>query len=351
MQDYVDGLLKKIFEQAKSGLIKIGNKEKGEWQFFVNFLINNEGILNKKENDNCLPVINISNYESFIKKISDYLVIARNFYKQDKVYYDLDDVAFDEKLIIDLFINATYVQMSNILNFIDFRVDLLKNELKEEEFFIGRFAEYKAFGKIEKNRSNLEAPYKFKIYFENGEGDKFLLPSITFGVIDDKIYIYAVQSKKEKQTSKCAKTLDRYFRKLNKGIEEESLEHQVSPNALASFVIFSSYARKSGFNYICAYDILPIRYFSGIKLDEEKNKFFTEKELYEKHDQDQFNMTNKLMYLFLRYGFHFGEKSVSYDENQGEIGLNLTNLKLKGDNIIYDLDCFVDVSKSLIQME
>ena len=340
----VNELIQKMILQAKNGKIEIGDKENGIWSFFINFNMKIEGDFNVNDGGEIVPVFDVPNYDLFVKKVEEYLSVAKEFYKQDQAYFQLSNEAFEEKLFVDLMMNSTFFEQSNVYDFIDYRTELLKNEFPEGEFELGKFGEFSVVGKISKNVSNLEAPYKFEVSFYQLNGGNFTLPSVTFGGVENMIKLYAVQAKKEKQTSPVAKKLDRFFRKVNKDVEADSVEMQVSPNAVASLCVFASWARKNGFKSIEGFDFLPIRYY-GNKAS--KIKRFSpdviEEEL-ENHDRDQFNMTNKLMYLFLRYGAHFKTANPEYDENKGVFEIQLKEEPEKGDNIVFDLDEFVDVS-------
>ena len=66
-----------------------------------------------------------------------------------------------------------------------------------------------------------------------------------------------------------------------------------------------------------------------------------EKEL-ERLDLDQYNMTNKFMYLFLRYNHHFPNCTAEFDEDKGEMEMDLKDdFDFCEDNIIYDIDSAV----------
>ena len=81
------------------------------------------------------------------------------------------------------------------------------------------------------------------------DGESFVLPNITFGQVEDKVVVYAVQGMKEKQYNTLSKKLDRHFRKLNKDVDmEDEILSQVSVNALVSVVCFMAYVQANKTN-------------------------------------------------------------------------------------------------------
>lgn len=334
--DYYESMIQKIMNQIKKGKVEYN----GYLVLHINFATKKQGKVDILDSD--VPVIDIPDYDLFVKKVKSYLSKAYDFYKNDMSFFTLDQDEFFEKLFVDLLINATYYDTQNIYNYIDFRKEMLDNTFAEGEFDIGYFGDYVVEAKIVKNLSNLESPYRFEVGFFNKDQGWFKLPRIAFGAIDDKIYLYAVQTSKFKQTSEATKKLDRYFRKIGKGVDEQTIESNVSPNALVSLAIFNSFMRKNGYKKVIAPDYLPIRY--EINKHAKINNSLPEsvEEALENHDRDQFNMTNKLMYLFLRYNLHFDKANAQYDEDKGTMSIELKSQNGKG-NIIYELDEFVEV--------
>lgn len=325
-------IVENIFAQAEKGEIAIGDEKSGIWSFYVKFCARING-QNRGGFDGA--IIDIPNYDLFLKKTEDYLTKAKEFYYEDKDYFELSENSFEEKLFFDLIVNSNSFEQKNILSFIDKRKNMIKETLPCGEKFIGEFEGKRLYCKISKNHSNLESPYKMTFTFKSEEGE-FVLPMVSFGKTGDYMEVFAVQNKKEKQTCVLAKKLDRYFRKLNSGVDMEDIIGNVSPNALASLALFSSLCEKGGVKEIVAPDFLPIRYNATLsakgKLSEEVRG-----DALEKVDKDQFNITNKFMYLFLRYNFHFPSSIVDYDIDKGEMTLSLNGKEKNGKNIIYSL--------------
>ena len=129
------------------------------------------------------------------------------------------------------------------------------------------------------------------------------------------------------------------FRKVNKGIDSEEDIAKVSPNALVSLTIFNAYLKRKCFSKIITPSYMPIRYNS--KLIRNINRNYSDDELEKENelvDRDQFNITNKMMYLLNRYAYHFSDCVSEYDDIKDEMHLKLNDTRVNGDNIILGID-------------
>ena len=334
MLEHCKEIIKKLAAQSIKGKISIGDEDLGYWNFFVKFNIQLEGEEDVKSK---YPTFKINSNELFFKNLADYLVLARKFYEKDQSYFSLSNDAFDEKLILDILINATNYDMQNMEAYLEQRTRMLKENLSCITTRIGDYGECSIYMEITKNKSNLEAPFKFTIFFENEEKDKFVLPSITFGIENNLCHMYAIQTKKEKQTNKLAKKLDRHFRKLNKDVDMDDIMANISTNALVALVIFIEYLKTLNLTSIHAHNFMPIRYNSNKVVGYNKHKDHVE-EFLQEHDRNQYNITNKLMYLIVRYNHHFKASSYDYDDIEQAMHLNILNCEGEADNnVIYEL--------------
>ena len=133
----ISKIIEEILNEASKGKILIGDKSKGFWIFYARFYAKIEGVTNAKNNK--YPIFEFPDFDSFISQIEKYLSVAKNFYHEDKEYFDLNDDAFSKKLIFDLFVNATNLDLINFNNYIKKQTDLIKNELDLSEKHIGEF--------------------------------------------------------------------------------------------------------------------------------------------------------------------------------------------------------------------
>lgn len=340
-------IVQKVFEEAKQGKVEIECAELGNWTYHVKFLPKiADAKVQKGDND---IVVIVPSYENFVGLVDKYLESATKFYSADKDYFMLTNDGYKEKLFMDLMVNATNYDLHNIESYIEKRTKMLSSNVKTGNYEAGEFAGLKVSFDVSKNHSNLEGTHKFSVKFSDNEGNEFVLPEITFSTLGDVCFVYAVQSKKQKEdTPKNAvqKKLDRYFRKVNKDVPEEL--QNVSPNALVVFTYFAEQLKKQNTKAMIAPNFMPIRYESKIasfsalnKTEEEKQEFLA------KHNHDQFNITNKFMDLLVRYNFHFSGTEISYDDNTQTMLLEFgeKGKRESGDNIIFDIASLGD-SKS-----
>lgn len=328
----------KIFNQAKQGVVKIGD-EKYPWVFHTKFFADIENASNTTNSG--YPVIKITNYALFLDLIEEYFLVAKKFYSRDEEYFDLEkNTDFEEKLFLDLMINATPKDMQNILGYIKTRTEMLKTPLETGRLDLGEFNGFKVTGVVTKRWSNLESPFRFiPEFFDPVSKTTFTLPTITFGIVDGVAQVGAIQNENPNQTAPAAKKLDRYFRKVNKDVDPEDIIYNISPNALVSFTMFVSYLENLGVKKIESSPFQPIRYNSQkagkyvyAKSQEAINKIADEM------NRNQFNATNKVLYTLLRYAHHFSNTEAYFDENTQTMHLHFSNLpSIKTDNIIYDI--------------
>ncbi len=330
-------IVEKIFNQAKEGVVKIGDD--CPWVFYTKFFTNINN--NSTATNSSYPIIKISDYPLFLNSVEEYLKEAKKFYSRDEVYFDLEsNNDFAEKLFLDLMINTTCSDHNNIISYIQKRTKMLQSPLQTGRFDTGVYQGYKMTSIITKRWSNLESPYAFIVEFRNPQdGTSFILPSITFGIADGVAEVGAIQNDHPNQGFATAKKLDRHFRKVNKDVDSSDIIANVSPNALVAFTLFNAYLKTQNIRDITSTPFQPIRYNSKktASFRHSKSKEETSK-IYETINRDQFNITNKVLYLFLRYEHHFDNATTFFDENTQTIHMNISNAPAKVDeNIIHEI--------------
>ncbi len=341
-------IIDKIFFQSQKGYTEIGDDEMGFWPYFTKFFVNVEGQSNAEPNDTQTPIVQIPNEEAFVQDVKSYLDVAKKFYKQDRDYFCLTMPAHQEKLFLDLMINGTNLDYNNIYEYIHNRQAMLEQPVGTGVFVLGQYGDLTMYGAIGKTISNLEGPYCFEFALDDQNKNRFKLPSVTFGIVDDVAYVYAVQNKAKEQDNPLAKKLDRYFRKVNKGVDPEEEISKVSPNALVSLTAFIAFAKQIGITDIVAPDFLPVRYYGNQEVGLRKTTTNQQAETFlEKHDHDQYNMTNKFDNLFFRYGHHFTSDEVTYSELEQAVHVSLSTEEPEehDDNIIYGVAQCVDAGE------
>lgn len=332
-ETYIEEILTKILSQSENGKVEIGNENTVRWIYYVRLFNENTKRSNRGE-----VAVKIQNRKKLIKSLKEYLILAKEFYQKDKDYYELSEADFHEKLILNLLVNTTNFDLNNIENYVKQRIAMLKEEMDCSSVVLGEYMGSELCVSIVKNVANLEGPYKFQIKFSNMD-ETYYLPSVTFGRIDDEVFIYCLQGSKGKQTNALAKKLDRHFRKANKGVDmEDEILSQVSVSALVALTIFLAYQKAYGVKKVSAYNFMPIRYETTCRTKMLKlNDKISKRKFLEEHDRNQFNISNKFFYTLIRYAHHFGI-DYDYDDICEKLEFELKNNNIDLDNIIYDIE-------------
>ena len=357
MNKSLQEIVTEYFDDASHGCVTLEtNTDNHPWKFGVHFYTNIEG--KSSACDNLVPEVQIPNYTAFLAAIDTYLSHAKEFYFDDQDYFDLTDKGFTKKLISDIFASATNYDLHDIIPYIETRTKLLKNQLPPEQFELGSINGATISAKIKKNRSNLEGPYNMEFFAEKNK-ELYPLPSVTFGIADNNVYVYAIKyfdskhiDAKTKQTihtivdgkpvldTPFKQDMQEFLHGITRNSHAKGVERNVSPNSLVSLSLFLSFLKDSPTTEIVAPNFMPIRYEtnrSAVEQRAHKNHLSVD-EQFEKHDNDQNNITNKFMYLFARYNHHFPECELDYDEIREEMRLSLAKTKSTGENLIYQLD-------------
>ena len=353
----IKDIIENFFVEAHNGQIVIDSYDASNyympWVFNTEFETRiNGNFLHKPIKDNAF-VINISNYDAFLEELTNYLNIARKFYESSKKYFELEGENFDKKLIHDLFVNASTIDLENLTKFVSERKEMLKYSNLESVMELGNYvAEEKnktincnVSAKVSKLTANFELPLKFEVKFtDTRTNEEFYLPAVTFGINGKTAHVAAVQNLHKEQIgtdkNQLTKILDRYFRKVNKDIDEQSVEANVSPNAVVAMTLFFEYLKLLGIKKVQANDFLPLRYYSTLnsKLQNASYSNQNPDEVIENLNKNQFNMTNKLMYLFLRLESHFDNLDAIYDANSGRMIVDIKNKPFsEKDNIVINI--------------
>lgn len=335
-------LLDEVFREAEKGEI-IVDKAHSAMVYRARFFTNIEGS-NKTKNSSC-PTLIIHSQKDFIEKIQKYLEKAIDFYKSSQEYYDLNDRDFNKFLITCLIINAAQGDFNNFSNYVENRTNQIDGGVLKEFEKIKDFEGSELVLKTEKLKPNLEAPYKATFSFE-GADEKFVLPSILYGVSGNKATIYAVQNMAKEQKNKLSKKLDRYFRKVNKGTLEQDYITEVSPNAVVALTLFIGKMKECGVEQVEAPCIMPLRHQTAVnRAHALSNKFLLNKkdrkDLIADQERIAASTTEKFSYLFMRYAHHFKGTDFYYDAENEKVVLTFHKESVRDDNIIFDIEDFV----------
>jgi len=338
---YSKEMIEKCFinfvKQSNNNTFKIYYDDNSFIDFHLSFNYKIEDKILHKSDE--YPLFKISNFPTFINKLTPLIETMSVFHKEDKSYFDFNDENFVYYLFVSCFSNMNEFDLNNPLSYIDKMIDIYSEEpILYKNQKAGNFS-YKSknldiLESIGKNIASMESPLhvQYKITDQN---EVFYLPKINYYIHNNKCYIMSIQNKKTKQNNKISKDLDRYFRKVDKGLEDieksedgsTNTPKDISPNALIALTLFiSSHKNISSFMFP---DYLPIRYQNKAGVLKSKKEDLNEV------DRIQNNLTNRLLLTALRLSLHFDKSECSFNDNffQLDFDPNTSNT----DNIIYDI--------------
>ena len=250
----IDKIFNEIKEEAKNCEIKYnevlyGNTYESIFRMGFNVVENNN--VSKD-----LFNFYIKDSDLFIKRLQEYVYYASKIYN-----IELDDCNI-KKLLILLWANITNEEMLNIDDFVQKYIDFINNN--DLNGLCGN-TEISGLGKInfkfDKQSYKQETPYCFNSYFSdiiNGHEEIYHLPRISYGLKDDKCYIYAIQNKeKNDDTLLYNELVKKKMNSLNSGVKKY---RNVSPSALTSLILFLFILNSYNINDIEVVCNLPIRH-------------------------------------------------------------------------------------------
>ncbi len=283
-----------------------------------------------------VPILKISNYSSFINRLGLLLDLMEKFHENDKDYYNLDNYQFKRYLLMSLFSNMNETDFNYPLEYLSKMTEAYSTNydfsLKK---LVGKInikgKEIEIYETLSKNLASMEAPVKKCFIFKSGN-DEVNSPKIYYYIANKVCHIMAIQNNKNIEKNELSKILDRYFRKLDKGLNDiertdntESIK-DISPNFLATLTLFiASLPEISNFSMN---DYSPLRYMNRVGVFSSRNDDTN------KVDSIQTNITNKFLLTGLRLCEHFDFPNYFFN--------NLFMFKKSGyvkkdDNIIYTL--------------
>lgn len=347
-KEYIENLVDEIFAEAKTGKVTVPDNTGESFCYYVRFYEKQDNV--KKT----YPCFDINNVELFDKKNAEYLLEARKFYAKSPETNIFEGRGLDKRFVLNMLLNANYADMTNPIEYVIERTQMLKNQpqIFEHEF---EYNGIKATCKVEKLPSNLEGPYKFETTFEKN-GEEYTLPAIVFGLDGSHAKVFACQNfaaKTNKETL-VKKKLGRHLYKLNSGVPENDIAGDVSVSSVAAATIFMQYLKAQNITKIEAPVFLPLRSHTNkiSKYNRAKRTGESVRAVAEKNNLDQFNMTNKFAYLFERLAYHFDNFETFYDDNTMTTYAHiLPNKATTNENIIFDIAKSFDFENNQIERE
>lgn len=266
------------------------------------------------------PVIEITDFNLFQEKISDYVTK----FMEAKTAWTTSmfaDTELDEikTALLSLWVNATWQDYENPIALIERYTSFLQKDkiytslkegkqiYKEENFNISM--------KTKTNQDEMETPYSF--YLEaTAKGAKKKFPNVHYGVHNGEAYIYAVQGEKANMVQEDSNLLVQNLRQSIKTEGKKDDYRGAEPLAVMSLIAFLEVLKKQGIQKVNIPDFLPLRYIT-------KLENFGE----EKIDKVQNVVTNRLL-LQVRRIMKYHSEGIKILSIPGETG-NFLSIDIK----------------------
>lgn len=274
-------------------------------------------------------------YNNLIKLLKEYVYTVCRFYN-----IPINDNEI-KKILILLWSNITKEEMLNIENYVKKYIDFLNDD---KLININNSKDITDLGlvkyEIEKQSIKQETPYCFISYFEKNN-QRYYLPRISFGISEDKCYIYAIQNKNKNLENSYSDLVHKKLNTLNSGVKKY---RNVSPSAIASLSLFLSVLKEHNIDNFEVVSNLPLRILNHELVDayklqiEKKTKTILEVEKLKKIMEDKRfkiydNTTEKFKNNFRRLSNHF--KIVINKKNELSDNLIGQILELNSNNLLF----------------
>lgn len=331
----VDVLFRDFVKQTYNDSLKIAFEDAlVDYRLSYNYII--EG--NKKIKYNDCPIMNISNYKVFISLLTELMNKKYEYHFKDKDYMMLTDKGYLDFLMMSIVCNMQEIDFSNPVKYLERMIAAYNHTYKTGVYeVVGNFKmksndiEIVQFDR--KNLATMESPVsrQFAMKMNNQE---FILPRVHYYISGNKVFIMGIQNDRKKEMNSLGKAIDRYLRKMDKGLNdiEQSQMGQVnnikdiSVSSLASLTLFLSSMQEYKEFYMV--DFMPSRYLNRLKND------VTAEEIDEIY-RIQLNSTDRFLMTGARLCEHFN--NMKGDFFNGIFKIEVGEYKHQEGNIIYEL--------------
>lgn len=280
----------------------------------------------KNSKELLIPTLMIKNKKHFDKLLIEYTNLALNFYSDedfaeeilnDKMFEE-DKICKEKVILTTLFSNATVEDFINPIQFLERRINFLKNQFSPiERKFIETFEGDLSINITKDNILN-ETPYQFEIVLTNSMNEKYNFPKIKFGIHNNKAFIYSIQNKEQEKTN-YVKKVNRKLYQINDGFidnyDEENLK-DVTPSFVVAANIFISYITHLGIEEVLIPNVLIERWNAKsmaimIKAKQKNLSLIQVKEEIEKQNKIWMNINEKLIRTFRRLEYHHKQINIT----------------------------------------
>lgn len=333
----VGELFKNFIKETYKDSLKISFEDMDDvdYRISLNYSLNGKSA----SNSSLKPILHVGKYKSFISSLTKLFNIKYKKHFKEKEHLGLTKEGYAKYILMSCFINmqeldfnAPVSYFNRIIKSYEQKYEFNKKtkigeiQIKDEKVNI---YEYNRF-----NNASMESVVSKQFFFEK-DGKIFLLPRVHYYISGDCVYIMGIQNygnkqlyvdevneeavKQNQELQKFHKTMDRYLRKLNKGIDETEINEEgkvdtikdVSVSSLASLTLFV--ASLSNYSKFYMPDFLPLRY---------QNKHKETEIQQEKVDREQTNITDKFLMTGVRLCEHFDQMECGFENGFLEIENN-----------------------------
>lgn len=297
--------------------------------------------------DNSLNLY-IKDKDNFYKLIKEYTSLALSF-------YNLEPTKDNIKIVLTyMWSNITFKEARNVEEFVSKYIEFIK----QSKFMDINKKKYTSIGVLNsfivKQSLKCETPYCFKSFLEYN-GNNYYLPTISYGIKNNKCFIYGIQNKDLKLNTNMAYNdiVNKTFRQINSGVKKY---RNTTPSFIVALALFLSYLKEYGIEDIEVITSLPIRresreavahykisyelgrgVITGVDLEKFKEQVLGKKDL------DNYNSSIKFMNTFNRLKIHFDGINILNNNLNSDIILQVKNL-ITNNEFLQEI-CYIDEEK------
>lgn len=319
----LEEIFNEIIKEAKTGQVEIDNDI---WPVAFNTVIYEENTEKILWNDNNNITLIIKKKERLLELLENYINLELKKQRKTITFFSDKEKNHIKWLMTYLFVNATTEDFMSPIKLVtrytrflrDDTFDCLEKplEIKMDKNLL------ESTLRVQKktNSTSMETPYRIDMELVeniNGQEVSYPLPSIYYGISNNKCYIYSVMMPKAKkelteEETKFAKKINRALYKINQGIQE--LENQdyfiykegksnyypeenitdVTHSFVLAINTFISLLQVKKIPEVRLVTYLPLRYQSR-EIAAQSKEGKQREEFEERNDSIQQNITNKII--------------------------------------------------------
>lgn len=210
------------------------------------------------------PVLEINNIQSFKKALYGYIEVYVNSniaWTKPDIARSWEDVAL--YAMSTIWTDATRQDFTNPEQFFNrYTAFLTQNQWRDlrQGQEVGVYGNSKIWKTVSQSTEERETPYNYALYVEDTDGRRSYFPSVSFGVQNNKVYVYAIQNIYNKNLVE-----NEDVQKLRNQIKGRGIE----PLSIATLISFLDEAKKRGIKQVVMPDNFIMQYTTKNKIREQ----------------------------------------------------------------------------------